>query len=95
MYSFLTTALDWGGGGEGSASRPGLSLCPGIGTPVPIVQEAGWAPELVWTQRPEEKSFCLCRGSKPDLPVVHFVGKHYIEGCTPVTLSSIITEKAL
>jgi hypothetical protein len=24
--------------------------------PVPIVQEAGWAPEPVWTQRLEEKS---------------------------------------
>jgi hypothetical protein len=27
------------------------------GPPVPIVQEAGWAPEPVWTQRLEEKSF--------------------------------------
>jgi hypothetical protein len=26
------------------------------GPPVPIVQEAGWAPELVWIQRSEEKS---------------------------------------
>jgi hypothetical protein len=25
--------------------------------PVPIVQEAGWAPEPVWTQRLEEISF--------------------------------------
>jgi hypothetical protein len=24
--------------------------------PVPIVQEAGWAPEPVWTQRLQEKS---------------------------------------
>jgi hypothetical protein len=24
---------------------------------VPIVQEAGWVPELVWTQRLQEKSF--------------------------------------
>jgi hypothetical protein len=30
---------------------------PGKGPPVPIVQEAGWAPEPVWTQRLEEKSF--------------------------------------
>jgi hypothetical protein len=28
-----------------------------LGPPVPIVQEAGWAPEPVWTQRLEEKSF--------------------------------------
>jgi hypothetical protein len=43
-YSFLTLALYWS---EWSASCP----------PVPIVQEAGWAPEPVWTQRLEEKSF--------------------------------------
>ena len=41
----MTTALE---GGEGSASRPGRSLPPGK-DPVPIVQEAGWAPGLVWT----------------------------------------------
>jgi hypothetical protein len=57
-YSFTTSALD---GGEWSASRPGRALDPGKGTPVPIVQEAGWAPEPVWTQRLEEKSFRPCR----------------------------------
>ena len=41
----MTTALE---GGEGSASRPGLFLPPGK-EPVPIVQEAGWAPASVWT----------------------------------------------
>jgi hypothetical protein len=45
-YSFLTSALD---GGEWSASRPGRDLPPGKGPPVPIVQEAGWASEPVWT----------------------------------------------
>jgi hypothetical protein len=30
---------------------------PGKGLPVPIAQEAGWAPEPVWTQRLVEKSF--------------------------------------
>jgi hypothetical protein len=40
-YSFTTSALD---GGEWSASRPGHALPPGKGPPVPIVQEAGWAP---------------------------------------------------
>jgi hypothetical protein len=53
-YSFTTSALD---GGEWSASRLGRALLPGKGPPVPIVQEAGWAPEPVWTQRLEEKSF--------------------------------------
>jgi hypothetical protein len=32
-YSFLTSALDWG---EWSGSRPGRSLAPGKGPPVPI-----------------------------------------------------------
>jgi hypothetical protein len=50
-YSFTTSALD---GGEWSASGPGRALPPGKGPPVPIVQEAGWAPEPVWTQRLEE-----------------------------------------
>jgi hypothetical protein len=52
-YSFMNSALD---GGEWSASRPGRSLPPGKGPPLPIVKEAGWAPEPVWTQRLEEKS---------------------------------------
>jgi hypothetical protein len=42
-YSFLTSALE---GDEWSASRSGRTL-----HPVPIVQETGWAPEPVWTQR--------------------------------------------
>jgi hypothetical protein len=41
----MTTALE---AGEGSASRPDRSLPPGK-DPVPIVQEAGWAPGPVWT----------------------------------------------
>jgi hypothetical protein len=52
-YSFLTSALE---GGEWSASRPGRALAPGKEPPVPTVQEAGWAPEAVWTQRLEDKS---------------------------------------
>jgi hypothetical protein len=54
-YSFSTSALD---GGEWSVSRPGRALTPGKGPPVHIVQEAGWAPEPVWTQRLEEKLLC-------------------------------------
>jgi hypothetical protein len=48
-----TSALDRG---EWSASRSGRALPPGKGPPVPIVQEAGWAPEPVWTQMLEEIS---------------------------------------
>jgi uncharacterized membrane protein len=66
-YSLTSSALD---GGEWSASRPGSALPPGKGSPVTTVQEAGWATEPVWTQRVEEKSFRLCRGSNPDHQVV-------------------------
>jgi hypothetical protein len=45
---FFTSALD---GGEWLASRRGRALAPEKGPPVPIVQEAGRAPEPVWTQR--------------------------------------------
>jgi hypothetical protein len=51
-YCFLFSALE---GGECSASRPGHALPPGKEPPVPTVQEAGGAPEPVWTQRVEEK----------------------------------------
>jgi hypothetical protein len=75
-YSFSTSALD---GGEWSASRPGCALAPGKGPPVPIVQEAGWAPEPVWAQRLKEKSFRLCRESNLYRPVVQPIARHYID----------------
>jgi hypothetical protein len=69
-YSFSTSALD---GGEWSASRPGEKA------PVPTVQEAGWAPEPVWTHRLEEKLFRLYRGSNLNHPVVQPVARQYTE----------------
>jgi hypothetical protein len=51
-YSFLISALE---GGEWAALRPSRALHLGKEPPVLIVQEAGWAPEPVWTQRIEEK----------------------------------------
>jgi hypothetical protein len=75
-YSFLTSALD---SGEWSASRPGRALAPVKGPPVPIGQEAGWAPEPVWTQKIEEKCFYFCSGSNLDRPVVQFVVRHYTD----------------
>jgi len=41
----MTAALEWG---EWSAARPGRTLPPGK-DPVPILQQAGWALEPVWT----------------------------------------------
>jgi hypothetical protein len=78
-YPFTTSALD---GGEWSASRPGRTLPPGKGPPVPIVQEAEWAPEPVWTQRLEEKSFRLCRESNLDRLVVYPVARHRTDWAT-------------
>ena len=56
----MTAALE---GGEWSAARPGRTLPPGK-DPVPILQEAGWAPGPVWTG---EKSRPR-RDSIPDRP---------------------------
>jgi hypothetical protein len=60
-YSFLTSALE---GDEWSASRPGRALPPDKEPPVPTVQEAGWAPEPVWTQRLQEKFSCASVGDR-------------------------------
>jgi hypothetical protein len=62
---------------------PQPRFAPGKGPPVPIVQEAGWASESVWTQRLQEKSFCLCRGSNLDPPDVQSVVRHYTDWATP------------
>jgi hypothetical protein len=53
-YTFSASALDEG---EWSASRPGRAFTPEERTPVPIVQEAGWTSEPVWTHRLEV--FCM------------------------------------
>jgi hypothetical protein len=76
-YSFSTSELD---GGEWSASRPGER------TPGTIVQETGWTPEPVWTQRLEEKSFRFCRGSNLDRPVFQPVARHYTDWATRLTM---------
>jgi hypothetical protein len=42
-------------GVSGQLHAPAALFPPRKGPPVPIVQESGWAPELVWTQKLEEK----------------------------------------
>jgi hypothetical protein len=68
-YSFTTSAVN---GVSGQRLATAALLLPGKGPPVPIVQEAGWALEPVWTQRLEEKSFAsagdrtqIARSSSP------------------------------
>jgi hypothetical protein len=75
-YLFLTSALD---GGLWSASRPSRALPPEKGRPVPIVQDAGWAPETVWIYTLEEKFSCHCRGSNLDSPVFQSAVRHHID----------------
>jgi hypothetical protein len=57
---------------------------------VPIVQEAGWAPEPVWTQRLEEKILCPRRGSNPDRAVVQPVVRHYTAWANPAPSRSLL-----
>jgi hypothetical protein len=58
----------------GQRHAPAALFTPEKGSPVLIVQEAGWAPEPVWTQRIEEKSFAPA-GERT--PVVQPVVGHY------------------
>jgi hypothetical protein len=62
--------------------------------PVPIVQEAGRAPEPVWTPRLEEKSFRHCRGLNLDRPVFQPVVRHYTDWATPAHTHSNIIPKS-
>jgi hypothetical protein len=69
-------------GVSGRRHAPAALLPPGKGPPVAILQEAGWAPEPVWTQRIEDKSFRPCRGSKLDRPIIQPVARHYTDWAT-------------
>jgi hypothetical protein len=55
---------------------PGPRFTPGKGPLVPIEQEAGWASELVWMQRLEEKSFASVGDQ---IPVVQSIVRHYTD----------------
>jgi hypothetical protein len=76
FYSFTTSAVY---GGELSASSPGRALAAYKRPSVPIVQEVGWAPLSVWTQRLEKKSSCLCRQSNFNRLIVLSVARHYTD----------------
>jgi hypothetical protein len=60
----------------------GHALAPEKGPPVPIVTEAGWASELVRTQRLEDKSFAT---PEDRTPVVQSV-RHYTSCASPAPI---------
>jgi hypothetical protein len=55
---------------------PGRALPPEKGLPVPFAKEAGWASELVWTQRLQEKSFVSAEDGNA---VVQFLVRHFTD----------------
>jgi hypothetical protein len=65
-------------------STPLPHLPPGERAPVPIVQEAGWAPGPVWTQRLEEKSSTSV-GERT--PAVQSVVRHYTDSAARLSLN--------
>jgi hypothetical protein len=71
---------------------PRPRFTPGKGLLVPIGQEAGWASELVWTQRLEEIYFAA---SGDRTLVVQPVVKHYTDWATPVNDLGKLKEKCV
>ena len=77
LYSSMTAALE---GGEWSAARPVRTLPPRK-EPVPILQEAGWAPGPVWTggkSRPHrdsipDRSACSSVAIPTELPGPRYI----------------------
>jgi hypothetical protein len=74
LLLILDLSITWG---EWSVSRTSRALHPRKWAPVPIVQEAGWAPEPVWTQRLEETFFASARDR------TQIVQSDYIDWATP------------
>jgi hypothetical protein len=63
-------------GVSGQRHAPGRALTLGKEPTVPTGQNAGWASELVWTQRLEEKYFASA-GDRT--LIVRSVGVHYTD----------------
>jgi hypothetical protein len=73
-------------GVSGQRRAPAALFSRGKDLWVPILQEAGWAPEPVWAQRLEEKAFRLCQGSNVYRPVIQPVARHYTDWATWLAL---------
>jgi hypothetical protein len=66
-----------------SGQRHSPALCLGKRTPVPIVQEDGWTPDSVWTQRLEEKSFAPAGDRTPIARMSSSLVRHYTDWDIP------------
>jgi hypothetical protein len=88
-YSFMTSTLDEG---QWSASRPGRALPTGKGPRYPLDRRLG-GPQSRSGHMLKEKSFCLCRGSKPDRPVVQAVARHYTDWATRLVFVDEVSDK--
>jgi hypothetical protein len=88
-YSYLCTRWRWV-----VSITPRPHFYPrGKDPPVPTGQEAGWAPEPVWTQKAREKILCPHRGSNPDRPVIQPVVRHYTAWTNPAPCAISTTWK--
>jgi hypothetical protein len=81
-YSSNSSSISALDGGECSASSPGRTLDPRKEPPVPILQEAVWAPRAGLDTEVRRKTSCFCRGSNLDSPFVQSVARHCTDGAT-------------
>jgi hypothetical protein len=61
---------------------PWPRFTPGKGPLVPTVQEAGWAPEPVWTHKLQGKISCLCQGLNLNHQVIQSIARLYTDWAT-------------
>jgi hypothetical protein len=59
-------------------SHPSYALASGKGPLAHSVQEAGFAPEPLWTEA-RGKVLCLCQGSHIDRLVIQSIARHYTD----------------
>jgi hypothetical protein len=74
-------------GVSGQCHAPAAFYPPGKGPPVPIGKDAGWAPEPVWIQRLEEKSFAPA-GDRT--PIAQSVVRHYTACANPAPVTNVL-----
>jgi hypothetical protein len=85
-------------GVSGQRHAPAALLPLGKGSPEPIGQEAGWAPEPVWTQRLEEKSFVFAGNRTPyELDIIKdgLMTSVFVSNCWCYQLFNLLNKKSI